>query len=116
VSPKIASKGGYNMSEEMKKATLLVGKTMNLDMRNCRIDLAVNVEELAYKIGCNDNIIIENFDNEEYGALKALLKGAIGAGKHVYFYVPNNEENVTGLADEMGMEVYMYIDEIEKLL
>ena len=102
--------------KERKRVTLLSGKTMNLNLRDCDVDLAICVSELLYKIDKNDTIIIENFDDSEYEELKIVIRGAIRSGKKVLFYVPNNEENVTGLADELDMPVCMYDGDIEEQL
>lgn len=102
--------------ERIKKAALLAGKTMNLNLRHCQIDLAVSVSDLLYKLENNDTVIIESFRDEEYEELKIIIRGALEDGKKVLFYVPNNEERITGMADELGMPIYMYDDEIEALL
>lgn len=97
----------------MKNIVVLVGKTLNIDIMGYNVDLAVNVADLTSKIKEDtDCIIIEGFNNNEYDELKLIIKGEINYGRKVYFYVPNNEDEVCGLADELDMEIYMYIEDI----
>lgn len=104
------------MGSGMNKITVLAGKTMKVDITDCVVDLAISVGDLLYKINNNDIIIIEDFSEEEYEELKILLKGALEAGKTVIMYSPDNDEKVTGLADEMELPIYMYKDEVESLI
>lgn len=103
------------MVHRMKNIVVLVGEKLNIDVIGYNVDIAVNVLELTSKVKENtDCIIIEGFNDTEYEELKLIIKGERNYGRKVYFYVPNNDENVCGLADELDMEIYMYMEDILK--
>jgi hypothetical protein len=76
-------------------------------MRNC-----VNVGDLIRSLGTyfDTTVVVENFRSDEYELLRGFIRGR--SDVKWLFYCPNNNEEVAGMADELGFHVYMDLEEV----
>ena len=90
-------------------AIVKVGTTAASRLRNIGCYRAITTNEMIKLSNQLENnfIIIEHVSQAEYDKCKDFISGAVYNNKKVYFFVPDNDELTTGLADEFGLDIYL---------
>lgn len=86
-----------------------VGNSSNLRFRNADVYRAITLNELEQLSKTHENakIIVENIEEYENDSFRTFVK-TIDLDR-VFFYVPDNDENTCGIADELDKDIYMYL-------
>ncbi|MBR1454031.1 MAG: hypothetical protein IJ593_05250 [Lachnospiraceae bacterium] len=98
------------------KIIIKTGETSKTRVTSTKPYRAITVDELSYLINSTENsiIIIENIYSDEYDRMVELLRNYVNSENHlVFFYVPDNNDTTTGLADELEFDICMTFDELK---
>lgn len=93
------------------KILVKVGQKSTLHLREAKLYRAITVQELSNLSALHSDaniIIVERVYESEYKEMCDFLKGYLGSSEnHVYFYSPENDDNTTGVADELSLDIYL---------
>lgn len=111
------------MSEDLVKVAIKVGEGIDLNI-NTEIVKAfrvITVRELQHYIQNNADLhilIISKVYDYEYSRLKEVLNAFKNrdSKNNVFFYVKNNDELTSGLADELGCDIYFSREDLFRVI
>ena len=96
-------------------AIIKVGNTSTSRFRNIKCFRAITMTEMTklsqtYESGI---LVIEHIHTDEYDRALNFLKSEMdNSSKKIFFYVPDNDDTTTGLADELNLDIYMNIRDL----
>lgn len=112
------------MQASSNKIIVKVGKQSHIKFKGAKAFRAVTIDELytIYRINPDTSIvIIENIKGSDTDKLKKFISDFESArnNNHVLFYIPDNDDVTSGVADELDRPIYLtarsLYDGIEKL-
>lgn len=112
-------KGGLIVSQDKPSVIVKVGNKSASLFRNAIIYRAITINEIKTLVDKKKSkiIVIENIKEKEYNnALEFIKQYITDENNKVYFYVPNNDETTTGMADELSLNIYLNIKELYKVI
>lgn len=108
------------MSKQIKIA-VKVGVSSDIRFSHAKALRAVTLEELDFILKRNPDIsllVVENILSSEESKLNEIIESFVGQSKDnkVFFYVKDNDDTTCGVADELGLDIYMSLDELHKAI
>lgn len=103
------------------KILVKVGKTSDITFSHALALRAITLEELKY-IADSDSelhiVVIENIISGEEEVLKGFISSFILKNKQnrVFFYVKDNDSVTCGVADELGYDICLTLDELHRTM
>lgn len=103
------------------KILVKVGNSSDIKFSHAKAYRAITVEELEYNIKNLDDlhiVVVENILDEEEEQIKTLLSSFISQSNEnkVFFYVKDNDDTTCGIADELGLDIYLTLNELHVAL
>lgn len=103
------------------KILVKVGKKSDIKFSHAKAFRAVTIEEISSIINNNDDIhvlVIENILSGEEEALKNVINNFISSDSEnkVFFYVKDNDDITCGVADELGLDIYLTLDNLHRAM
>ena len=103
------------------KILVKVGNSSDIKFSHAKAYRAITVEELEYSIKNLDDLhilIIENILDTEEEYIKKVLNNFISQSNEnkVFFYVKDNDDTTCGIADELGLDIYLTLNELHVAL
>lgn len=99
------------MNSTGAKILVKVGNSSRLKFREAKSFRAITLTELErlYKLNPDASItIIENIKQSDGDRIKRFIKDfEKSEGHKIFFYVPDNDENTCGIADELAYDIYL---------
>lgn len=99
----------------MNQVIVKTASSSTLKFRNTKAYRAITVKELnslADNFPEANIMIIERIRETEYEDIKQSIINFEGSGKRVYFYIPDNDDITSGLADELIYNINMNEDSL----
>ena len=96
-----------------------VGNKSASRFRDVNVFRAITIKEMALlQREHNVNIIVvESISQSEYDSAKDfIVKYLEDENNHIFFYVPDNNDNTTGIADELNLDIYMDIKDLYNVI
>ena len=103
------------MSQSVTSVIVKVGKKSASRFRNTKVYRAITIDELKSLVEyLNSNIVvIEKINQNEYNkALEFIKEFTTIPENKVYIFTPDNDDDTTGLADELGLNIYLDIKKL----
>jgi len=103
--------------KESNKIIVKVGDKSSLQIANSRVFRAITIKEmelLAEKHSDCHIVIVESIDKEEQDSIKNFLVSFKEKNEKndILFFIPNNDEITSGIADELDYNIYLTDREI----
>ena len=96
-----------------------VGNKSTSRFRNAKTYRAITVNELK-RLANNVEasiIVVEFIRDYEYSSMIDFLREFNSSSdNHVFFYVPDNDDNTTGAADELSLDIYMSLTDLYRAI
>ena len=110
-----------NMSNESNKIIVKVGKKSKVRFSHCKAFRAITVDELDITSKRNSDchiVIIENIESYEEEALKKFIVEfkSKDESNEVLFFIPDNDEVTSGVADELDYNIYLKLDDLYAII
>lgn len=102
-----------------QKIVVKVGDKSTLRLKGVKTYRAITILELKRLVEINEIniVIVEKIKDSEYTEAYNWLSEFVKIKQNsVFFYVPDNDDKTTGLADALIMDIYMYMDDIYKAI
>lgn len=98
------------------KVIVKVGIKSALQLRDVKVYRAITVQELQRLSELNSDaniVIIEHVYESEYDSICSFLREFIKLeNNQVFFFVPDNDDNTTGVADELALDIYLELKDL----
>lgn len=109
------------MANELAKIIVKVGKKSNIRFSQCKLFRAIVPSELQKIADNNDDcniVVIEHLDNNEQDEIREFaVKFKESNEMHeVLFFVPDENEDTLGLADELDYPIYLTLEDLYKAI
>ena len=109
------------MPGSMTKILVKVGKSSHIKFRGVQAFRAVTVRELNRLSEINPDasiVIIENIKPSDNDAIKEFIAHfeSLNNKNKVFFYVADNEDNTTGIADELAYDIYLTASDLYRAI
>lgn len=109
------------MANELAKIIVKVGKKSNIRFSQCKLFRAIVPSELQKIANNNEDcniVIIECVDNDEQDEVREFAVKFKESNKmhEVLFFVPDENEDTLGLADELDYPIYFTLEDLYKAI
>lgn len=99
------------------KILVKVGNSSDIVFSSAKAYRAITVEELDYNLRKLENLhilVIENISEDEENSIKTSINTFISSDpeNRVFFYVKDNDDTTCGIADELGFDIYLTLNEL----
>ena len=109
------------MTSESNKIIVKVGKKSNIKLSNSKVFRAITSQELVKTARKHDDcriVVIENISTEEQKDIKefALEFKNKNENNSVLFFIPDNDDITSGIADELDYNIYLTLGDLYKAI
>lgn len=105
------------MVNESNKIIVKVGKKSEVKFSHSKVFRAITANELASLVIKYDDchiIVIESIDEDEQESVKLFIENfkAKDSSNEVLFFIPNNDDITSGIADELEYNIYLTLNDL----
>lgn len=109
------------MTTELTKIIVKVGNKSQLKFSHSKVFRAITSDELVKIANKHEDchiVIIENISEDEQKQVKQFALDFMSKGENnaVLFFIPDNDDITSGIADELDYNIYLNIDDLYKTI